>query len=371
MGSGAALPGLPAAAFAFPPPGRVTYEVAAGQTQEPAPEHHIRFGVIGAAHNHIHIITRTLRAGGGELVAVHGEQSPDMAELIRRNPGVKIARSEEEILDDPSIQLIASAAIPDRRAPIGIRAMRRGKDFLSDKPAVVSFEQLAEVRRAIKETGRIFGILYSERLECRASVHAGELVKAGAIGRVIQTINIAPHHIGGGRPEWFWDPERYYGGILVDIGSHQAEEFLYYTGSTSAEVVSSQVANINHPDRPKFQDFGDMTLHGNRGFGYVRVDWFTPNGLKTWGDGRLFILGTDGYMELRKYIDIAGHPGGNHLFVVDSKETRYIDCSKVALPFGRQFVADVVNRTHTAQDQEEALLAAELVLRAQKNAKAV
>jgi predicted dehydrogenase len=156
---------------------------------------------------------------------------------------------------------------------------------------------------------------------------------------------------------------------LCDIGSHQADQFVYYTGSTTADVTASQIANVNHPNHAAFQDFGDMMLHGNGGAGYVRVDWFTPNGLGTWGDGRLFILGTEGYIELRKYLDIAGRAGGNHLFIVDQKQTRYIDCANVALPFGPQLVADIVNRTHVAQDQEQALLATELVLKAQKNAK--
>jgi hypothetical protein len=147
------------------------------------------------------------------------------------------------------------------------------------------------------------------------------------------------------------------------------DEYLYYTGSTVADVTASQVANVNYKHRPKFQDFGDMMLHGNGGVGYLRVDWFTPDGLGTWGDGRVFILGTEGYMELRKYVDVAGRPGGNHLFIVDRKEARHIDCQNIALPFGPQFVADVANRTHVAQDQEVALLATELALKAQKNAR--
>jgi predicted dehydrogenase len=255
--------------------------------------------------------------------------------------------------------------------------MRRGKDYLSDKPGVTTLEQLAEIRRTIHETKRIYAIMYSERLEVKAAVKAGELVHAGAIGQVVQTINIAGHQVtqkggdaggGTGRPDWFWDPAKY-GGILTDIGSHQVDQFLYYTGSDQAEVASSQVANVHHKSYPNFQDFGDVTLRGNRGAGYVRVDWFTPNGLGTWGDGRLFILGTEGYIELRKYIDIAGRPGGNHLFIVDQKQTRYIDCNNVVLPFGPQFVSDVVNRTHVGQDQQQCLLAAQLVLEAQKNAK--
>ena len=202
----------------------------------------------------------------------------------------------------------------------------------------------------------------------RAAVRAGELVKAGAIGKVLQTINLAPHRLNApNRPAWFWDTARY-GGILTDIGSHQADQFLFYTGSRKAQVVAAQTGNLVWPQKPDFEDFGDMIVTGDGGTGYVRVDWYTPDGLATWGDGRLFILGTDGYIELRKYIDPTGRPGGNHLIIADKKSTRYIDCSKVYLPFGSQFVTDIVERTSNAQDQEQALLAAELVLTAQKNA---
>jgi predicted dehydrogenase len=344
----------------------VSAEVAPGGP-EPQSRHRIRFGVIGLDHAHIYSMTDAMIRGGGTPARFFASDPAQIATFRARYPGVALARSEDEILGDRSIALIIGAPIPDRRAPLGVRAMRAGKDFLGDKPAITSLEQLAEVRRAIAETGRKFAIMYSERLEVRAAVHAGDLVRQGAIGRVVQTINIAPHRVGSGRPDWFWDKARY-GGILTDIGSHQADQFLFYTGSRNARVVASQTANIAWPQKPGFEDFGDMMLSGDGGTGYVRVDWFTPDGLATWGDGRLFILGTEGYIELRKYIDPTGRPGGNHLIIADRASTRYIDCSKVYLPFGSQFVSDVVERTSNGQDQAQTLLAAELVLTAQKNA---
>ena len=350
--------------------GSIVHEVAAARTDaDGKPKYSIKFGVIGLDHAHIMGITAAVIRGGGELAAFYSALPQAIATFQKLYPNARLAKSEDEILDDPSIQLVASASIPNLRAPLGIRVMKHGKDYLSDKPAMTTLEQLAEVRKVSAETGRMFAIMYSERLEVRAAVQAGYLVKDGAIGKVVQTVNIAPHQVNApSRPDWFWDPAQY-GGILCDIGSHQADQFVYYTGSTTAAVTASQIANVNHPSHPGFQDFGDMMLHGNGGAGYVRVDWFTPDGLGVWGDGRLFILGTDGYIELRKYIDVAGRPGGNHLFIVDKKQTRYIDCGNVVMPFGPQFVADILNRTHVAQDQEQALLAAELVLNAQKNAK--
>ncbi|HUB82443.1 MAG TPA: Gfo/Idh/MocA family oxidoreductase [Bryobacteraceae bacterium] len=361
------MAGLPGAALAFQP--AEVQEVTAPAAPAEKPRYSVKFAVIGIDHNHINGITDALKRGGGQLVKVHSSNQTALAAFQKRYPEARPAASEDEILTDPSIQLVCSASIPDLRGPLGVRVMRHGKDYLSDKPAMTTLEQLAEVRQAIQETGRIFAVMYSERLEVRAAVKAGELIHAGAIGKVVQTVNLAPHQVNEPtRPDWFWDPARY-GGILCDIGSHQADQFVYYTGSTVADVTASQVANVNYQHRPKFQDFGDMMLHGNGGFGYVRVDWFTPRGLGTWGDGRLFVLGTEGYIELRKYADIAGRPGGNHLFLVDQKKATYMDCNQVDLPFGRQFVADIVNRTHVAQDQQQALLATELVLKAQKNAR--
>lgn len=377
VGSAGMMSALPESAFAAARSGHVAHEVIAPQ-EASLPKHHLRFAVCGMSHDHIYGMVGAIQRGGGELVSFYGDEPDKVAAFAKRYPAAKRVESERAILDDPSIQLVLSSKIPNQRAALGIAAMKHGKDFLSDKPGMTTLEQLAEVRKTIAETGRIYGILYSEMLEVPAAVKAAELVRQGAIGRVIQTINIAPHQIvqpgggdnGGGapRPDWFWEPEKY-GGILCDIGSHQVYQFLYFTQSDHAEIGESQVANIAHPEHPRFQDFGDMVLRGNKGFGYVRLDWFTPNGLGVWGDGRLFVLGTEGYIEVRKYTNVAVEKKGNHLFIADAKSSRYIDCANVPLPFGPLFVADVVNRTHTAQDQQQTLLAAELVIRAQAAAK--
>lgn len=349
--------------------GNAVSESSAPSGPEPEATHRIRFGVIGLDHAHIYSMTDAVIRGGGTPVAFFSANPGQVATFRKRyGNGVWLARSADEIVEDKSIQLIVAAPVPDQRAALGIRAMRAGKDYLGDKPAITSLTQLAAVRQAVRETGRKFAILYSERLEVRAAVHAGQLVQQGRIGKVIQTVNLAPHRVTpASRPEWFWDKARY-GGILTDIGSHQAEQFLFYTGSTRADVVAAQTGNLHWPDKPGFEDFGDMVLTGNGGTGYVRVDWFTPDGLPAWGDGRLFILGSEGFIELRKYVDVAGRPGRDHLFVSDRKGVEYIDCSKVHLPFGAQFVRDIVERSSVAQDQDQALLAAELVLNAQARA---
>jgi predicted dehydrogenase len=342
-------------------------ETRGGTTAAPR----IRFSVIGLNHGHIYGQTEAVLRGGGELASFYAPEADLATAFAKRYPQAKAARSEKEILEDKSVQLVVSASIPNERAPLGLRVMEHGKDFMVDKPGITTLDQLADVRRVQKATGRIYSIMYSERLENRATVKAGELVKAGAIGKVVQTIGLGPHRMNAGtRPAWFFDPKRF-GGILCDIGSHQFDQYLFFTGSTRAEVVASQVGNVHHPQYPGFQDFGDVMLRGDGGTGYIRVDWFTPDGLNTWGDGRLTILGTDGYIELRKNVDIAGREGGNHLFLVDKKETRYLDCSNEPLPYGTQLVDDVLNRTETAMSQAHCFLATELALKAQKAAQQV
>jgi predicted dehydrogenase len=246
--------------------------------------------------------------------------------------------------------------------------MRHGKDYMSDKPGFTTLEQLAEVRRVQAETGRIYSVCYSERFWSPAAVKAGKLIQAGAIGRAVQTIGLGPHRIGlPARPGWFFRREQY-GGIIADIGSHQVDQFLFYTGSTQAGVVAAQVANYKYPQYPELEDYGEVLLRGDGGSGYIRVDWFTPDGLSIWGDGRVVILGTEGYIELRKYCDLAGRPGGDHLFLVDHTGTHYIDCHDVELPYGRQLLADIVDRTETAMPQTHCFLASELALQAQAQA---
>lgn len=328
----------------------------------------IRFAAIGLNHSHIYGQVELLLRQGAEFVAFHSPEDDLAVPFAERFPQARRVADRRAILEDKSIHMVLTAAILADRAGISIEAMRHGKDVMSDKPGMTTFEQFAELKRVQAETGRIYSVCYSEHFETRSTVKAGELVAAGAIGEVINTVGLGPHAIRNNqRPEWFYDRKRY-GGILTDIGSHQCEQFLFFSGTLDAEVKSASVANRGNPGKPGLQDFGDMHLRTPKTTGYVRVDWFTPAGLPTWGDGRLTILGTEGYIELRKYIDIAGRPGTDHLFLVDGNGTRHVDCSEVALPYGRQLVADVLNRTETAMTQAHCFKAMELALTAQQTA---
>jgi predicted dehydrogenase len=244
--------------------------------------------------------------------------------------------------------------------------MEAGKDFMVDKPGVATLAQLAEVRRVQARTRRIYAILYG-RLESPATQRAVELVDAGAIGQVVHTLGTGPHKIGAKRPDWFWDKARF-GGIIGDLGTHQVDYFVAFSGATRAEVVAARAGNLHHPDTPAFEDFGEAMLQGPRASGYFRVDWFTPGGVATFGDSRLTVMGTDGYLEIRPTVDLAGRPGGGHLFLVDQKETRYIDAKDTPLPYGARLMDDIANRTETAMSQARTFFVAQLVLEAQAKA---
>ncbi|HBP07106.1 MAG TPA: oxidoreductase [Lentisphaeria bacterium] len=328
------------------------------------------FAAIGLDHGHIYGMTNGLLEAGATLKWVYDPDPAKVAAYCKCYPQAAAAACEAQIFDDPEVRLIAGACVPGDRAALGIRAMRAGKDYFTDKAPLISLEQLDAARAAVRETGRKYMVCFSERLQSESAVYAGELIRQGAIGRVIQVLGMGPHRLNApSRPAWFFERARY-GGILCDIGSHQIEQFLFYTGATDATVAASKIANYNHPEYPELDDFGDATLIGNNGAtGYFRVDWFTPDGLRSWGDGRTFILGTGGYIELRKNLDVGRGGDGDHVFWADGKGEHTFDArGKTGFPFFGQLVLDCLNRTENAMTQEHAFKASELCVRAQLQA---
>jgi len=320
-------------------------------------------------HGHIYGQIQGLAAAGGVLKTVYEPNPARIESVLRSHPDARVARDFREILDDHEIRLLTSAAIPDLRCGIGLQAMEAGKDYLTDKSPFTSLDQLAAARAKAAETGRKYMVCYSERLCNESAWHAGELLRAGAIGRVLQVLILAPHNLAASsRPSWFFEKSRY-GGILTDIGSHQFEQFLYYAGASDGAVNFARVDNVDHPEWPGLEDFGEAHLTLDTGASaYCRLDWFNPKGSKVWGDGRTFVLGTRGYLEVRKYIDVT-RGDGDRIFLVDEQRDQEIACrGNVGFPFFGRLILDVLNRTENAMTQEHAFKAAELSMRAQEQA---
>lgn len=321
-------------------------------------------------HGHIYGQCNGLTEAGAQLKWVYDPDPAKVKAFQEKFPQAAVARSLDEILEDPEVRMVASAAIPCDRGPLGLKVMDAGKDYFTDKTPFTSFAQLEAAKEKVKETGRKYAVYYSERLHVECAMFATQLIQEGAIGRVLQVTGFGPHRLGSpdGRPDWFYKKSQY-GGILTDIGSHQCEQFLTYTGATDATVSSARVANHNHPDFPELEDFGEAHLVGDNGTSfYYRVDWFTPDGLPTWGDGRTFVLGTDGYIEMRKYVDIGGHSNaGENLYLVNQKGMQKMDLQgKVGFPFFGELILDSLHRTEKAMTQEHTFKAAELCLKCQE-----
>lgn len=323
----------------------------------------IRMGVVGIDHRHIYTMTEHMQAAGCVLSGWQTDGTPNTLDgFLARFPDAPRRDRAEDLIDDPEIDLILTAAVPSDRAGISIRALRAGKDVLSDKPGALHALDVAELRRTATETGRIWAVDFSERFEVPAMTRALELIDAGAIGEVIGTVGLGPHRLNAGtRPDWFWDRDRN-GGILADIGSHQIEQFLALTGQDMAEVVLAHAACIREPG---FQDFGEIVLQAGRARGYIRVDWYTPDALPNWGDGRLFVTGTTGTIELRKYVDPGGTPGTDHLILVNGEVCEKQQASGAGLPFFAALAHDIRHRTETALPQERVFAVCDLAIQAQ------
>ena len=327
------------------------------------------FAAMALDHGHINGQCNGLIEAGGTLTKVWDPDPKKVAAMLEKHPGAKAAQSKQEILDDESIKLVAAAAIPKNRGPLGCEVLRHGKDYFTDKAPFTTLAQLEEARKTVAETGRKYMVYFSERLHVESAVFAGDLVNEGAIGRVIQVVGFGPHRLGKGRPAWFFERESY-GGILTDIGSHQIEQFLYYTGAKDGRVLHSAIANYDNPETPELDDWGQVSVIGDNGAtGYHRVDWFTPGGLRTWGDGRTFLIGTEGTIEVRKYVDLATDSGPDQVLLVNGDgEKRFSVRGEVGFPFFGQLIRDCIDRTETAMTQEHAFKAAELCLKAQEQA---
>jgi predicted dehydrogenase len=332
-----------------------------------------KFAAVALDHGHIFGQCNGLLEAGGELRWVFDSDPQKVEAFGKKFPQAAVAQSLDQVLEDPEIQLIAAAAVPSERGSLGVKVMRAGKHYFTDKTPFTKAAQLAEARKVAAETGKKYMVYYSERLHVECAVFAGDLVEQGAIGRVVQVLGLGPHRLNAeSRPAWFFEKAKY-GGILCDIGSHQIEQFLFYSGASDASVTSARVANYANQKHPELEDFGDAMLVADNGStSYFRVDWLTPNGLRTWGDGRTVILGTDGYIELRKYIDVAREDGGDQLFIVNQDGEKHFSLAgKVGFPFFGRLILDCLNGTETAMTQKHAFKAAELCLQAQAAAKVI
>lgn len=332
-----------------------------------------RFGVVGLDHGHIYAICNGLLEAGGELVSVWDPDADKCRAFLERYPQAAVAGSEDEILADGSLHMVASAVRPSKRCELGIRVMRSGKDYFVDKPGMLSLDDIEKARRCCEETGKKYVVYFGERIHVEGAVRAEQLIRSGAVGRVLQVTILAPHRLNRAtRPDWFFE-EQENGGIITDLGSHQIEQFLTYCGAKSASVLHSAVANYANRDKEHFYDFGEGTLLADNGATcWFRVDWFTPDGLGAWGDGRVFVMGTKGTIEIRKYIDPGTSAEGDHVIWVDAQgEHREQVTGKMGFVFFGRLIRDCLERTEEAISQEHVFESMRVTIEAQNRAEKI
>ncbi|HEY0184628.1 MAG TPA: Gfo/Idh/MocA family oxidoreductase [Rhodopila sp.] len=326
-----------------------------------------RFAAIGLDHRHVYDLTAGLLAAGAECVGYDPETTDQrvLTGFRKRFPNVP-AILRERLFDDPSIDFIVLCAVPRDRAAMAIEAMRRGKDVMVDKPGVTTAAQLAMVEACVRETGRIWSIALG-RLTSPSVQLALDIARSGELGRLVSLTSLAPHRLNRAlRPSWFFDRDAY-GGIINDIGVHSIDQFLAFADASNATIACSTIGCFGTPP-PGFEDFAEITLRSAAMTGTMRLDWFTPDGLPDWGDGRLFLVGTEGTLELRKNLDLLGRPGGDHMFVANRQTTRYQDCGALPVTYYRDFLEDVRERSGRMMDGGRVFAVCRLALRCQAEA---
>lgn len=347
--------------------------VSRGRTEVVCKPGEFRFGVIGLDHGHIYAICNGLLEAGAQLINVWDPDGDKVREFLERYPQARAAESQEEILEDSTLQMVASAIRPSGRCDLGIQVMESGKDYFVDKPGMLTMEEIDRARAACGRTGRKYIVYFGERIHVEGAVRAEQLIGSGAVGRVLQVTILAPHRLNRDiRPGWFFD-KRENGGIITDLGSHQIEQFLTFCGAKSARVLHSAVANYENRDKTEFYDFGEGTLLADNGATcWFRVDWFTPDGLRAWGDGRVFIMGTEGTIEIRKYIDVGVSEEGDLVIWVDKNgEHREHVTGKTGFVFFGQLIRDCLDRTETAIGQDHVFEAMRVTVEAQEKAEVI
>ncbi|MEM7600586.1 MAG: Gfo/Idh/MocA family oxidoreductase [Verrucomicrobiota bacterium] len=328
------------------------------------------FSVTGLDHGHIFGQTNGLIDAGATLKYVWDADPVKVEDFLERYPQAIRADSLEQILGDEETVCVASASVPCDRGPLGVQVLDAGKHYFTEKSPFTTLAQLEDAKAAVARSGKRYMVYYSERLHNESSMKATELIQGGAIGKVLQVINLAPHRMSKeARPDWFFEKDKY-GGILTDIGSHQFEQFLAFTGATDGTINFARVENFTAPDKPGLEDFGECSMTMDTGTScYLRTDWLTPDGLRVWGDGRVFVVGTSGTLEIRKYIALARQEPANKIFLVNGEEEQEIDCDgTTGFPFFNEMVLDLINGTEKAMTQEHIFKAAELSMLAQKMA---
>lgn len=330
----------------------------------------LSIAAIGMAHEHIYGQVRMLVAQGARLVGCYDADPEPCRKLLAEYPQAKIAQTEEELLNDPAVEVIVTAAVPSERANIGLRALAQGKHVFTDKPGIINQAQLSALKEATRNSGKKYLIYYQMR---RAPLvwEMVRRIRSGDIGKVVQVMSVCPHRCGAdARPDWFFDLARS-GSILMDIGVHHLDLHLLFTGQARGNLRYARMDCVRFTEYEGFYDYGEALFEyaGGSITGSFRLDWLSPDGLNAHGDGRFLVLGSEGYLDYRPSVELAGRVGKGHLFVVNQRESLALSPADVApTTFSADLYQDFVDGGEKSMIQESIFNTAEMLLEAESEA---
>ncbi|RXZ84685.1 gfo/Idh/MocA family oxidoreductase [Paenibacillaceae bacterium] len=261
-----------------------------------------KFSIVGCEHAHIEIFIAEMIALGYECAGLYEPNNVRLAKRLADQFALPIVTEQQRLFAE-DVAIIGSSAINNEKIGLIETCERYGKPVMIDKPAVTNrgdFERL----QAVIERGKIeVGMLLTERFN--PAVHTlKNLIEAGELGRIVSIGMRKPHLLNAAsRPEWFFSKEQC-GGIIIDLLVHDFDLLRWFTGSEVHESDGMKVKS-SLPDRPGFYDAASLqVVMGNGVIAQLYADWYTPATSWTWGDGRIFVTGTEGFAELR----LAGDP---------------------------------------------------------------
>lgn len=327
------------------------------------------FAAIGLDHGHIIAMCKNLEVHGGYLKWIYDENINKAKMLKKQFPNAKICSSAQEILCDKEVKLIISTIVPNKRAELGIEVLKAGKNYFTDKIPMTSLDQIEAVKKVLETTDKHFFVSFSKRMNNEAAFYATELIKAGAIGRVLQILQVETHtHVANSsKAEWFYD-EKMNGGLLGDFGCHLIEQHLHFSGCEDTKLISSRLSNIKNDKYPNFSDYADMSLLSANGVsGQIRVDWLAPNWINGWGEDRTTIFGSEGYIELGKFYDEDGNE--NDMHILNGEGEYFVKVAgKIGLPFYKDLVLDCIYDTDNSIKFSHIEAVVKLAIEAQEKA---
>ncbi|RKN71210.1 Gfo/Idh/MocA family protein [Paenibacillus ginsengarvi] len=256
-----------------------------------------RFGIYGCQHAHIASFVDQMLALGATCAGIYEPESPSLAQSLAQRHGIMLVDSPDAFLDS-SVNVIGSSAVNNRKIDVIEWCERHGKHVMLDKPVATNREQLERLEAVLNRGSIQVGVMLTERF--RASIHTlKQAIDAGKLGRIVSISTRKPHRLSpASRHAWHFS-KRESGGLVIDLFIHDFDLLRFLTGQEVASV-HSQVAKHILPEYPDFYDTAAAQVSMSGGtMAQLYTDWHTPTKSWTWGDCRIFIVGTEGCAELR------------------------------------------------------------------------